>query len=371
MAHLSRTALRIATQPSRRSFSSSFALRSATPDWQALVGGRAGAERKRVLYEDKYKRAVEEKAKREGVTVEEMRKTIVDQAQLEGKAKRDELAAKLEARIASEEAAMPKEVGTIAKTSATKSSKQSTPVKVHSEPLIVLSIAHTLCVQPLEDILDLSKVATLTTSDISTVWTTYHQSKGFLSAAIPTDIYNRMLKVAQKYPLFVLPLARDIIGDLPEGVEKGAKGAVEMHFLVLRTSPSCDVAILTSHDQEWAFLPPPPNISEPVPAPSTVLFTPLAEYKSRAAFAQPYLILSHYTDLSLSHNVVLMRGEISDNVALNAVDAQVLTVRLQLFYNPSGAGGAVERERGEMLAKFHEKPEEFDLDKLVQTAWEL
>ena len=123
--------------------------------------------------------------------------------------------------------------------------------------------------------------------------------------------------------------------------------------------------------QEWAFLPPPPNISEPVSAPSTVLFTPLAEYKSRAAFAQPYLILSHYTDLSLSHNVVLMRGEISDNVALNAVDAQVLTVRLQLFYNPSGAGGEVEKGRSAMLASFHEKPEDFDLDKLVKTAWEL
>lgn len=41
-----------------------------------------------------------------------------------------------------------------------------------------------------------------------------------------------MLAVAKKYPLFVLPLARDIVGDLPEGIEKGAKGAVEMHFLV-------------------------------------------------------------------------------------------------------------------------------------------
>ena len=41
-----------------------------------------------------------------------------------------------------------------------------------------------------------------------------------------------MLKVAKQYPLFVLPLARDIVGDLPEGLEKGSKGAVEMHFLV-------------------------------------------------------------------------------------------------------------------------------------------
>lgn len=123
--------------------------------------------------------------------------------------------------------------------------------------------------------------------------------------------------------------------------------------------------------QEWAFLPPPSNISEPVPSPSTVLFTPLAEYKSRVAFAQPYLILTHYTDLSQSHNVVLMRGEISDSVALGGTEAQVLAVRLQLFYNPSGEGGERERERFDLLEKFHEKPEEFDLDRLVATAWEL
>lgn len=66
-----------------------------------------------------------------------------------------------------------------------------------------------------------------------------------------------------------------------------------------------------------------------------------------------------------------MRGEISDNVALNATDAQVLAVRLQLFYNPSGLGGEAERRRSEMLAGFHEKPESFDLDSLVNTAWEM
>jgi ATP synthase F1 complex assembly factor 1 len=136
---------------------------------------------------------------------------------------------------------------------------------------------------------------------------------------------------------------------------------------------SSSITALTSIDdsKEWAFLPPPSNISEPVPSPSTVLFTPLAEYKSRAAFAQPYLILTHYTDLSKSHGVVLMRGEISDSVALGGTDAQVLSVRLQLFYNPSGEGGDRELARFKLLEDFHERPEKFDLDKLVQIAWEL
>lgn len=66
-----------------------------------------------------------------------------------------------------------------------------------------------------------------------------------------------------------------------------------------------------------------------------------------------------------------MRGEISENVAFNAMDAQVLSVRLQLFYNPTGLGGVVEEKRIEMLKTFHEKPAEFDLDALVATAWEI
>lgn len=86
--------------------------------------------------------------------------------------------------------------------------------------------------QPLEDILDLSKASTLSPPAIAQLWTAYHQGKGLLSAAIPTATYEAMLGVAQRYPLFVLPLARDIVGDVPEGLAPGAQGAVEMHFLV-------------------------------------------------------------------------------------------------------------------------------------------
>lgn len=118
--------------------------------------------------------------------------------------------------------------------------------------------------------------------------------------------------------------------------------------------------------QEWSILPPPPTTTEPVPPPSTVLFTPLAEYKARQEYAQPYLILTHYTDLAASHNVVLMRGEISSNVTLNATEAQVLAVRMQLFYNDSGKDGSLENQRRELLRSFHERPEQFDVEKLVK-----
>lgn len=82
--------------------------------------------------------------------------------------------------------------------------------------------------------MDLSKAATLSTSAVSSLWTSYHQTKGFLSAVIPSETYERMSGVAKKYPIFVLPLAREIFGeDIPEG----SPGAVEMHLLVRRRSP--------------------------------------------------------------------------------------------------------------------------------------
>lgn len=111
---------------------------------------------------------------------------------------------------------------------------------------------------------------------------------------------------------------------------------------------------------------PQPSATKPVPPPSTVLFTPLAEYKARQEFSQPYLILTHYTDLAASHNVVLMRGEISANVALNSTDAQMLAIRMQMFYNDTGKGGDMERQRRELLRSFHETPEQFDVDALIK-----
>lgn len=66
-----------------------------------------------------------------------------------------------------------------------------------------------------------------------------------------------------------------------------------------------------------------------------------------------------------------MRGEITDDVALGPTEAQVLSVRLQLFYNYTGLGGDREKSRLELLESFHERPEEFNLESLVKTAHEL
>lgn len=82
-----------------------------------------------------------------------------------------------------------------------------------------------------------------------------------------------------------------------------------------------------------------PNLLNPVPTPppnlpaTTVLFTPLAEYQMRHEFAQPALILTHYTDLAQSHGLVLMRGDLTPSTdgigrgRLGTAEAQLLVLR--------------------------------------------
>ena len=169
----------------------------------------------------------------------------------------------------------------------------------------------------------------------------------------------KMLDVASKYPTFVLPVPR-------ENAQGAAEGSSE---------PAYEFYLM-----EWGFHGSPPEpaaAGDPFAAPtpsggpqtSTVLFTPLQEYKLRQAFATPYLVLTHYTDLARSHGLVLLRGEITPSAAgdgarfmLGQQDAQLLAVHLQRFYlwNEDAA------ERAALLRAFHESPAEFKWEELLK-----
>lgn len=82
-------------------------------------------------------------------------------------------------------------------------------------------------------------------------------------------------------------------------------------------------------------------------------------------FAQPHLILTHYLDLVPSHGIVLMRGDLTDAVSTKLPDAQLLTLRLQQFYQNKHAG------RAELLRVFHEEQDKFDVKKLVELVGEV
>ena len=180
--------------------------------------------------------------------------------------------------------------------------------------------------------------------------------------------------VSSKYPAFVVPVPRIKDGPREEGE---AEKAYEFYFL------------------QWGFhgAPPPPSIVEDPfsvstktdpalnsPQISTVLFTPLQEYKMRASFATPYLVLTFYTDLASTHGTVLMRGEITPAAAagasdpagrhmLSQEDAQLLAMEVQKFYlwGEPGTEGK-EREAERLLKVFHKRPEEFQWEELLKHA---
>lgn len=122
---------------------------------------------------------------------------------------------------------------------------------------------------------------------------------------------------------------------------------------------------------QWAFVPNPNSASTSSVETTTVLFTPLATFKSHGTFAQPALCLTHYTDLADSHGLVLLRGEITTsdqgNAMVTSTDAQLLCWRLQQYF-ASDEG----TQQQDLLKSFHGKGStEFDLATLVESAWQV
>ena len=231
--------------------------------------------------------------------------------------------------------------------------------------------------QPLADILNLDRLLEKphTAQQISSLWTAYHASRskgtgrGFICASVPLDIYNKLMATGRKYRAFAVPLPRDAIQD-----DSGeAKRAYEFYFLQwdFHEAPPTPTPL-------GPFSKPPSDPPVPNPHTSTVLLTPLQEYKSRTTFATPYLILTFYTDLASSHGLVLLRGEITPAAAsaenntnsdflLSQQDAQLLTVHLQRFYLWGGEEEGA-RERYRLLEAFHNTPEEFKWEDLLKHA---
>lgn len=207
---------------------------------------------------------------------------------------------------------------------------------------------------------------------IANIWTTYHTThatlaNSFLSASLPTPTYESMLQVAKANPFFVLPLPRD---------SSDGGDAFEMFYM------------------QWLFHPsptPPPDVKNngPLPPVASVIFTPLAEFKSAGEWAEPFLTLTFYSDLARSHNTVLMRGEISPESAkgpngsldnpgflLAQPQAQLLALALQRFYCANlavpGEDSKAKQERiqrHQALSDFREKPEQWDWQNLIGMAY--
>jgi ATP synthase F1 complex assembly factor 1 len=239
------------------------------------------------------------------------------------------------------------------------------------------------CLQPLSSILNLPLLH-LTPHDadaISKIWTTFHTAhptlaSSYLSASLPASTYNSMVSLAQADPFFILPLPRNAASD-----ESGAFKTDEYEMFYLQW---------LFHPTSTSSAPPSPDANpEPLPPLTSVIFTPLEEFKTAGEWASPHLVLTHYPDLAHTHNTVLMRGEISAASAggppgslsnpgylLSQQQAQLLALALQRFYCagivPLGESeqGRLDREkRAEALRGLREKPGEWDWRGLVDMAY--
>lgn len=169
-------------------------------------------------------------------------------------------------------------------------------------------------VKSLSSILNVEKISELNSEQISLLWTEYFAGKKALSGVIPADFYVQILERAKKFPVFVLPLPRD------EGFE----------FFYMQ---------FQGHQ---------------------IFFTSLLEYQTNKESARPYLTVHHYTDLIDSKNIVLMMGEVTENVPVTLQDGQFLMYLMQEFYV---TGSETKRQ---MLEAFHRDPAKFNYQEMVE-----
>jgi len=223
-------------------------------------------------------------------------------------------------------------------------------------------------VKPLSSIMNIPRLLSTphTAIEISALWTGYHTSHPgatrYISASVPPEMYKKMTCVGRKYPIFVVPVSKVKSSGSERGVD--STSAYEFHILQwdFHGAPPAPSTIGDSFS---------PNIDSDGLQISTIMFTPLQEYKMRASFATPHLVLTFYTDLVDSHATVLMRGEITPAGAngrhlLSQHDAQLLAIQVQKFYLWGESNEGKGKDGKGLLQAFHENPEEFKWEELLK-----
>ena len=197
-------------------------------------------------------------------------------------------------------------------------------------------------IKTLSSFLDVPKVRSLPSKEISSLWRLRHASDpNSLCASIPVNVYRKIETTARRHPQFILPLAREIPNtesnpQSQPSADQQPKTAAEIHFL------------------QWTF---------PAPDVVTVLFTHLAEYKVRGEYAQPHTTVSHHLDLADDKGLVLLQGQVVPNRGVSVDEGRWLLMCLQKFY-----GMEEKEERRRLLKMFSEGDTGFRVEELVSEA---
>ncbi|KAG0747925.1 hypothetical protein G6F57_002017 [Rhizopus arrhizus] len=245
---------------------------------------------KPVNYESKYAEKIREVAKREGITIEELKKRIKEEATKKFKE------------------AKPKKV----------EPKKDIKASVKPSPAAVAAksqLPYDSSAPTLDKLVKIELLEKETPENIEKIWTAGHANKDCITAVIPSDIYDKLYKRSQDYPMFIVPMPRE------EGVE--------FYFLQFNFH-QCH-------------------------------FTSLLEYKTKGTEARPFLTLTHFPELQQSKGIVLMKGDITDEPRmLDTANAQFLAFALQQFY----ASGSESNMK--LVEKFHKSPSQFDFQELIK-----
>lgn len=167
----------------------------------------------------------------------------------------------------------------------------------------------------LNDIVNMELFADKSAEEITTIWLNFHASKkDTISAVISAEVYNLILKTSSIHPTFLLPLPRET------GYE----------FYVTQ---SC------GHEFH---------------------LTPLINYQAFKENAPETLALHHFTELSDTKGLVLMKGEYNSEI-LDGQEALCLTNQLHRYY------GHFDQKRMGLLERFTNTPSEFHhMDLIVE-----
>ncbi|KAI8342065.1 ATP11 protein-domain-containing protein [Chlamydoabsidia padenii] len=239
-------------------------------------------------YADKLKRV----AKERGITVEELKAKVLEEAKKQREASKQ-----------------------IKKTSTTATKKKTSTDKVVETVTAKAQQPYDSSAPTLDKIVKLELFEKEDTKTIEKIWTQYHADKDCITAVIPRKVYDTLYQRSQAYPMFIVPMPRE------SGIE---------FFVMQFNFHQCH-------------------------------FTSLLEYKAKQSEARPFFTITHFPELADTKDIVLMRGEISDEPRMiDTQNAQFLAFALQQFYATGG------KTKFDMVETFHKSPQDFDYEALIK-----
>ncbi|KAI9305065.1 ATP11 protein-domain-containing protein [Cunninghamella echinulata] len=159
------------------------AFSTVRPLFQNRFRGFATEVKHNISYEEKYANKLKEAASKRGLTVEELKAKLIEEAQQ----KRE----------------LFKPTKKVTKQQPTSADKTAAAVKAKAQ-LPYESSAPTL-----DKIVKLELFEKEDRDTIEKIWTQYHADKDCITAIIPSDIYDILYKRSQKYPMFIVPMPRE------------------------------------------------------------------------------------------------------------------------------------------------------------------